>query len=81
MARIRQSRPDSSECGTHKTVKAKLWPWISGEILYIVPTSLGSGLAIRNGFGGGLCARLCYFDPFIFFFLSLNFFICFTSYL
>jgi len=25
-------RPPSSEYGTHKTVKARFWPWLSGEV-------------------------------------------------
>jgi len=25
--------PVSSECGTHKTVKARLWPWFQVEVL------------------------------------------------
>ena len=34
-----------SECGTHKTVKARFWPWLSGKspcFFKVVPSSLGS---------------------------------------
>ena len=32
MAHIRQSRPDSGQSGTCKTVKAIFWPWLSDQI-------------------------------------------------
>ena len=40
--------PLLSECGTCKTAKAGLWPWLSSKILsgktfLVVPSSLGSG--------------------------------------
>jgi len=37
----------SSECGSHRAVKAIFWPWRSGESPYffkVVPSSIGSGV-------------------------------------
>ena len=32
--------PTLSEYGTYETVKARFWPWLSGEIFQVVPSSL-----------------------------------------
>ena len=31
-------RPLSSECGTHKTVTARFWPWLPGKNVYVLST-------------------------------------------
>ena len=44
--------PPSSEFGTHKTVTARSWPWLSGknhEICQGVASSLGSGTRMGQG--------------------------------
>ena len=48
-------RPLSRECGTHKTVKAMFWPWLSGKLLKTfqgVPSSLGRGSRHAKGWEG-----------------------------
>ena len=44
---LSHSVPPSSEYGTHKTVKAKFWPWLSAKnplnLSFQVPSPLESG--------------------------------------
>ena len=52
--------PLSSEYGTHKTVKARFWPWLSGKSLMpfeLFP--LRSAVVPVRGHDRGLCVDLC----------------------